>query len=301
MKYFVFGANGFIGSNLKKYLPDKTKFFDNGFLNKDLSSGIEKLCLVNDKDIIKEIFEEEKSEFCVINLAAIHYIPYCEDNPAETYFSNVLGNQMLAESVINTNCSKFIFASSGAVYRPSTAVHLETDVLCSSDVYSASKISAENDLKSTLSDHNIQVSILRLFNVVGAHDYTPHIIPEFFDQIKSKTKYLSHGNLSTIRDYVHVEDVCEVILLLSKMTYGKNFETFNICSGRGIQGDTVLSELQNITGCKKDSKIDKSKLRKSDRPSQVGSYDKLYKLSGWLPLRTFEEGLNDYVSFRENS
>lgn len=299
MKYFVFGANGFIGSNLIISLSDSARLFDNAFLKKPVNPRIENLCISKDINTIRNIFRNEQEDFIVINLAAIHYIPYCEQNPADTFKTNVLGNMLLAEAVLGTNCRKFMFASSGAVYKPSKDVHTEDSKLQSSDIYSASKLSAERDLKDIFKTEEIDVDILRLFNVVGPHDFTPHIIPEFYDQIVSTSDIIRHGNLSTIRDYVHVDDVCSAILLLSKAEFRNSTEIFNVCTGIGHSGISVLAELKKISKIMKPSVIDENKLRKSDRPSQIGSNDLLSRCCGWFPHKTFEEGLLDYVNFRK--
>ncbi len=299
MKYFLFGANGFVGANLKKHLGKDVKLIDNGFLNKKFELDIEKLCIVDNIDKIKEQFKLESSPFTVINLAAIHHIPYCENNPSETFKSNVLGNLLLAEAVIGTTCKRFMLASSGAVYQPSEGIHSEKDTLCSSDIYSASKLSAENDIKAIFSNSDIDVDILRFFNIIGKGDFTPHIIPDLYEQVVSESQYINHGNLTTVRDYIHVEDACDAIMLLSNSAKRYSVEAYNVCTGIGTNGYALLNELVKLKQSTKELYLDPEKVRKSDRPAQIGNYQKLHNYCGWKPKRSFLQGLQDYVGFRD--
>jgi UDP-glucose 4-epimerase len=78
----------------------------------------------------------------IVHLAAIHYIPECEEEPAHAVHTNVVGTLNVL-----TACRpgvRFILASSGAVYKPDTRLHREASAkLEPTDVYGMSKLSAE--------------------------------------------------------------------------------------------------------------------------------------------------------------
>ena len=56
----------------------------------------------------------------VIHLAAVHYIPQCESDPALTHSVNVIGTRNVIEVAQKyPSVSRIVFASSGAVYASS--------------------------------------------------------------------------------------------------------------------------------------------------------------------------------------
>jgi GDP-D-mannose dehydratase len=54
-----------------------------------------------------------------------------------------------------------------------------------------------------------------------------------------------------------------------------------------------------ITGIKANVKIDSPRLKKVDIPSQVGSYAKLMRHTGWRPEVALGQSLRDLVTYWE--
>ena len=299
MKVYIFGCNGFVGKNLAKEINEEVVLCDNGFLNAEKQPGSIDIDITSDKELINSLFESDSGDFIVINLAAIHSIPYCNKNPKDAYFTNTYGNQILYELSSRHNCVKYIFASSGAVYKPRTEPHTEEDFMESSDIYSATKIAAEHNLEKHSLCTNTPVIALRLFNIVGPHDLTPHLLPDVVDQLFTEGA-LHLGDLSTIRNYIHVYDVVSAILLLMKSDSRENFLKFNICTDGGYTGFELVEAAQKVLGLNKEIKVDPTRLRKSDRPSQVGSNRLLKDFIGWEPKFSFEQAVADFIRWRQS-
>lgn len=292
----VFGANGFVGRNLK--LGDDALLFDNFFLSNDKDPQVQLGDITKlDENNLADNFRKRQID-TVINLAAIHHIPYCNSNPEEAIFANVFGNLKLYEFCQRFGIRHYVFASSGAVYQPSTHLHAEGDHLESSDIYSSTKLLSEQHMSANAIRNDMKVTALRFFNIVGAHDYTPHLIPDLFDQCSNKTAHVEVGNLDTVRDYIHVSDVVELIrrVILSDLAY--KYEAINVCTGVGHTGHEVLQTIQAAMTTNKLVKIASSKLRKSDRPSQIGNYDLAKKLFNWQPKLQLKDGIADYVNWK---
>ena len=299
MKVYIFGSNGFLGKNLVKKITLNSILCDNGFLKAPIAPGTLNIDITHDSQLIETMFKAEKNDFLVINLAAIHSIPYCNSNPKDAYFTNVYGNQMLYELASKYNCKKYIFASSGAVYKPQTHPHTENDFLESSDIYSATKIAAENILEIQSQASKTPVIALRLFNMVGPHDLTPHLLPDATDQLLLDGNSLYLGDLTTVRNYIHINDVVDAIISLIDSNFSEHFLSCNVCSDGGFTGFELVEVAQKILGTNKDIKIDNSRLRKSDRPVQVGSNAFLKSLINWEPKNNFEDAVSDYIGWRD--
>src|ERR687892_2845572 len=61
----------------------------------------------------------------VFHLAAIHFIPACEDDPAQAISVNVEGTQRVLAASAKAGAAALILASSAAVYAPSLDPHQE--------------------------------------------------------------------------------------------------------------------------------------------------------------------------------
>jgi len=300
MKNILIGSDGFVGTNLRMRENYEYYSFDNGFLNKELNSETLFLDITGDMSAIEKYFKEAKGNFNVINLAAIHHIPYCNANPSEAMMVNVMGNLRLYELAAKYDCSKFIFASSGAVYDPGENRHTELDRTISSDVYSASKILAESHLQMSLKVLGVPVVILRFFNIVGAYDLTPHLVPDIVNQILDETlTEVRLGNLSTRRDYIGVDDVCSVIEhFINSSEEHADLNILNVGTGEGHSGHEVFDLITKISKIYKVKVIDKERFRESDRPVQIADNTKLIDQIGKITFTDFEKSLADYLSWR---
>ena len=169
-KILITGHNGFLGRNLVDFLSSKHQIIGvSNFIRNDkikqIKSDIGKLTL---NKIPKDIS-------CIIHLAALTDVSYCEKNPAKCIEVNVLGTQKMLDIARKLN-SKFIFLSTSHVYdKPKKLPILETDKIQATSIYSASKILAEKICESYANSYGMNISILRLFSVYGPHS-SPHLV-----------------------------------------------------------------------------------------------------------------------------
>lgn len=299
MRNILVGSDGFVGTNLRARRNHKYSSFDNGFLKKELNPETIFLDITSDLSAIEICFKEAKGNFNLINLAAIHHIPYCNANPSEAMMVNVMGNLRLYELAAKYECSKFIFASSGAVYDPAEKRHTELDRTISSDVYSATKILAESHLQAGLKVLGVPVVILRFFNIVGPYDLTPHLVPDIVDQILDVSlTEVRLGNLSTKRDYIGVDNICSVIEHFLNSRQHADLNIVNVGTGEGLSGDQVFDMVATISKTNKKKVIDKERFRLSDRPVQIADNTKLIDQVGKISFTNFEKSLTDYLNWR---
>ena len=299
MKNILIGSDGFVGTNLRARKNYEYYSFDNGFLKKELNDETIFLDITGDLSAIEAYFREAKGNFNVINLAAIHHIPYCNANPSEAMMVNVMGNMRLYELAAKYECSKFIFASSGAVYNPAEKRHTELDSTISSDVYSATKILAESHLQANLKVLGVPVVILRFFNIVGAYDLTPHLVPDIVDQVLDESLYeIRLGNLTTKRDYIGVDDICTVVEHFLNSPHQTDLNIVNVGTSQGLSGEQVFDMVAKISKTNKVKVIDKERFRVSDRPVQIADNTKLFNQIGDITFSNFEKSLTDYLNWR---
>lgn len=103
--------------------------------------------------------------------------------------------------------ARFVFASSGAVYRPSeTALVEDRSVVEPVDVYGLTKANAEAYVRRLAHQRGLAAVVVRLFNVIGPGETNPHVLPEIVAQLRAGCTVLRLGNVTAKRDFIHVAD-----------------------------------------------------------------------------------------------
>lgn len=297
----ITGGLGFIGNELARQLIAEGKeitILDN---RNRIATRIEDLSGIRvvetdiaNKDKVADLFREIKPS-TVYHLAAIHYIPECNENPGRTLKVNVEGTQSILDAAAEVGVEKLVFASSGAVYADSPDLLTESSPIAPVDIYGWSKLFGENLCQLNYQMNGIPTVICRLFNNFGPRETNPHIIPEICNQLRSGNR-LKLGNITTIRDYIHTSDCAKALIKLADNS-DINWDVVNIATGTGFTVKEMIELIGDITGQNINIEMDTSRLRKVDKQAQVASIDHLKKLTGWEPEVDVKEGLLDLLKF----
>lgn len=249
-----------------------------------------------DTEKMCHIFSDFQPEV-VFHLAAIHYIPYCEKYPDETYLVNVKGTKsILKASASCKNVKRFVFASSGAVYGD-TDKELDEDSsdVSINDVYSHSKILCENLVESYSVRHLFESCIVRIFNTIGPHDSNRHVIPEIVGQLRKGNKTIELGNVNSIRTYVHVCDVADAMKKILHYRQRSSCEVFNIASKESYSVKEIIELFSQLISVDLNISIDPFKMRKQDKKVQKASISKVESKLKWTPKYTVQGALIDIL------
>jgi UDP-glucose 4-epimerase len=103
------------------------------------------------------------------------------------------------------------------------------------------------------------------------------------------------GNLKTIRDYVHIEDVANALFVLRHPIPGRK-NIYNVGTGKGSSGRALISLIEEIVGRKLRCVSDSNLLRSSDRNYLVGSTSALASEFGWMAERRLAVGLRGVLA-----
>jgi UDP-glucose 4-epimerase len=227
----------------------------------------------------------------LVHLAARHYIPWCDRHPAATLRTNVLGTQNVVDAMRELDGTRLVFASSAAVYGPSTERLAEDAPLAPDDVYGASKVAGEQLLELALRrEARLKVVVLRLFNTIGPGDPHPHLVPRLLTELGRGGRRVRVGNLGSVRDYIYVEDVARAILA----ALGADLPALtraNVGTGVGRSVGEVITTLGALTGRPLEVVSVSARRRAVDRPFLVADPARAREALGWEPRVAFEEGL----------
>ena len=270
-KILITGGAGFIGSAL---IAELQKHNNELFVIDNLSFGNRQFINMSDENFFNiDILDKQKVEKVIseispnkiIHLAAIHFIPYCNQHPFESSNINIQGtlNILNAASKL-TNLDSLLFASTAAVYPISDFGVKENDRVEPLDIYGLSKLTGEHLCNEFHLKTNIPVLICRFFNAFGPNETNPHLIPEIQNQINSRLRTIKLGNLTPKRDFIHTSDMATAMnLLLNK--FDKGIDTFNL--GRGIEYSVtdIVEAFERQLGEKINIEIEPSRVRKVER------------------------------------
>ncbi|MFH0999511.1 MAG: NAD(P)-dependent oxidoreductase [Bacteroidota bacterium] len=225
----------------------------------------------------------------IIHLAAIHYIPYCDNNPNKTIDVNLSGTVNMLRFAENKKINRFIFTSTADVYKDLKRPCSEIDIIGNKTIYAISKILDEKAIQLYTQERKINFCIFRLFNVYGSKDKTPHFIPSIIKQIKTG-RTINHGNINTIRDYIHIDDV---VAAFTKIINSRTLPNavFNIGSGHGYSGKEIIEIIKKII--KRELILHKNKKlsRSIDRHILVANNKLFSNTYSWHPKVKITDGL----------
>lgn len=232
---------------------------------------------------------------CVFHLAAIHYIPECNQNPERTLRVNVEGTSGILRAAAAAGAARVVFASSGAVYADSGAPLHEDSAIAPVDIYGWSKLFGEQLCRLHHDQHEQPVVVARLFNNYGPRETNPHIIPEIINQLRSGNS-LRLGNITTVRDYVHTQDCAQALIRLSRLSQN-GLQTVNVANGTGYTVRQVIDLISEITGRSIEVSAEAARFRKFDKQVQVADVGKLEQLTGWRPSKPLAQGMKALLEF----
>lgn len=180
---------------------------------------------IRDRSLLQEIFHRHQVE-AVIHFAGLKAVGESMTAPLAYYQNNVTGTLTLLESMQEANVKNLVFSSSATVYGTPAALPItESFPLSASNPYGRSKLMIEDILRDLhASARQWNISILRYFNPVGAHESgligedpggIPNNLMPYISQVAAgRLEQLSifGGDYPTadgtgVRDYIHVVDL----------------------------------------------------------------------------------------------
>lgn len=177
----ITGADGYIGSVLRKKLPEAIAI--------DIA----------DWDIREALPPSAEEVTCVVHLAALVRVGESVEKPLDYYDTNVNGTLNVIRRYPK---AKIIFASTGAAFNPDSP-------------YGRSKAMAEEIIKDTCKNG---FTIFRFYNVGGGNPTNPDGLPASIKKAEESGQFTIFGqdydtkDGTCVRDYVHVEDIAEALV-----------------------------------------------------------------------------------------
>ena len=299
----IFGASGFIGFNLHLHFKEKIK---NIYL---VSSSTR---VLNDAKFIS--FDELDQislpqDTVAINVAACRYNASKHHSfKSHICLENTKMYSQFFDWCVRKNINEVRFASSIAVYTGSKTllddtVDIDYSLLPSKteSLYGTSKRIAEILAKAYHEEYGINSLMFRFSNPYGPYDcqdYTKaHVLPALIMKaLNSKTQLQVLGNMQASRDFIFIDDICNIFEKSLSMTNVN--DSFNVATGSNITIEDLAKLIIRYTN------NNLSILNEGNATSSVVErFCKVEKLKKLLNIKEFtslETGLRKTIEWYKN-
>jgi nucleoside-diphosphate-sugar epimerase len=246
----------------------------------------------------------------VIHLAAQVSVPYSLQQPKENHAVNVGGTSALIEAAKKHGISRFITASSAAVYGTADTLPLDEDEAGHfHSPYAESKwLNEEQILK--VREQGMEAIALRLFNVYGPGQKSDGayaaVIPKFIELISQGSQPIIFGDGLQTRDFIHVDDVAKALLMFSSIPWQERFHhVYNVATETEC---SLLDLVQAIQVVFTTIRPEIPLLKPLHKPARLGdiqrsaaSIQRIQNDTQWSPSIAFQDGLREQILDRLNT
>jgi UDP-glucose 4-epimerase len=320
-KILVTGGAGYIGSKISYDLIDagyEVIIVDN------LSTGSKELIhpksifFKNDLlelDVLKKKLSIYKNNiYAVLHFAASLSVEESNTKPLKYYQNNIICSENILNLIGYLKIKKMIFSSSCSIFGNPKKIRVsEQSLKIPFSNYGRTKFFAEKLICEYSKLYNFNYAILRYFNVVGA-DYKNRVGQIYGNTLfKTLSKNIVNGKLkinvygkdyntkdgTCLRDYIDVNDLSEIHLLLIRKLKSNKFLELNCGYNKAYSVKEVINYFSKII--KKKIKIIFKERRKGDSQAIYCNNSKLkIILPKWKRKYNIQNSINSCLLWEES-
>ena len=281
MRVLVTGGAGFIGGNLVHTLL--AAGHEPGIID-DFSTGsianVHPAAWMRSLDITGPELGEAIAQFApeaVVHLAAQVDVTASVTDPDRDRLVNVEGSRAVAAAARDAGATRFVTASSAAVYGPDAPIPTPEDaVKAPSNPYGEHKLASEGAVAEAFGGDDRQFAVLRFSNVFGPRQSwrgEGGVVAIFAHRMLTGQTPVVYGDGAQTRDLIYVGDVCDAIILaLTRVTpladrAGPDGPAYNISTGGRTTIEALAGMMAQMTGY--EGSIDHAPARPADVPDSA--------------------------------
>lgn len=305
-KYFVTGANGFVGSavvrelvrqqknvavlvrskkNSKRLANVKTKisFYESDLLNSDLQK------------IISDIRPTH-----IYHFASYGTMPN-QNNTELMIDVNNKGLYRLIEALKKVKFSIFINTGTSSEYGVKNKSMNEKDILAPVNDYGVTKAAATLYCQKVAIKESLPIITYRLFSAYGYYEQPTRLIPWVItNALLNKPIHLSSPH--NVRDFTFIEDIVNAYLKTVSIDVIPG-EIYNIGTGKQHTTKEVVETILSLTKSKSEVLWNKMAIQERQMEPMKWEADitKAKKVLSWQPEYTLKRGLTKTINWFQNN
>ncbi len=290
MRVMVFGADGFIGRNVKEELS--TNHIVGSATRSGGSGGNE--------------FQVNLLDVNTIEKALSEFHPDALVNCAGVVGSNddVTLNQIFTENILKTIVEMglvldiIIIAGSAAEYGDVESLPVpETAPLSPTTAYGVAKVNETRLALEYKAKHKLPITIARIFNPIGADMHEKFLIPQLIKQvaevIKGSREFIEISRLDSRRDYVSIKDVA--IAMRTILEAKPETPVYNVGSGVSTSNEELVAIIIKHSKMTKVPDVRESSTIPEKQVASRADIRLIQTELGWEPKQTLEETVKEVI------
>lgn len=295
---FVTGGSGYIGTRLVTRLVSLgarvTMLSRGADLPASLAPLADRLAIataeISDREAITRVVQSV-SPSVVFHLSAYGTAPQQMD-AAEMIRTNIEGTQALLEACAKAQLEAIVATGSWTEYGlPVREVVRENDPTQPASLYGITKLAATLLIRTWSLTTGIPTTTLRLGSVYGSGEAAHRLTATLAASANTGTP-ATLGNPETIRDFIHVEDVVDALLLAAERR-GALGRVLNIASGVGTSVNAFATAFQTVVPACPKPIWGQVPPRSWDVPRWVADIAQARVELGWQPSRELLTALKE--------
>ncbi|MCA9501833.1 MAG: GDP-mannose 4,6-dehydratase [Myxococcales bacterium] len=286
MRVFVTGASGFVGRRLLPRLRAAGHE----------ATGCDREVDVTQPEALRAALVRAEPD-AVIHLAAMSDVALSWREPLRCYRINFVGTRTLLTEVARVRpAARVLLVGSADQYGPTSEAGSpfdETTPQRPRSPYARSKAAAEA-LGTQAAEQGLDVVRIRAFNHTGAGQSDQFVASSFARQVARirlgrQEASLRVGNLDSVRDFLHVDDVLDAYVALLDPSVPA--AVYNVAGERATPIRDVLDRLVALAGVAPRVEVDPDRFRPTDW--LVGDASRLSRATGWRARTSLDELLRE--------
>lgn len=265
---------------------------------------------INQISVIQNIFFTYQPS-AVVHFAAESHVDRSIADPEVFIQSNISGTFWLLEVTrkywetldqAKKDAFRFLHISTDEVFgslEKNAPAFTEKSLYAPNSPYSASKASSDHLVRAYFHTYGLPVLTTHCSNNYGPYQFTEKLIPRLISHALAGRPLPIYGDGLQVRDWLYVTDHCSAVRCVLKQ--GIPGESYNIGGNTEKTNLEVVHNICEILNQLKPASQDYQHLIQfvPDRPGHDKRYaidsSKIQKTLGWLPVESFETGLQKTV------
>ncbi len=265
-----------------------------------------------DAELVSRVFSEYAID-TVVHFAAESHVDRSILGPGQFVQTNIVGTYTLLEAArklwsadggITSGAYRFHHISTDEVFgtlATGDPAWTEEIAYAPSSPYSASKAASDHLVRAYGHTYGLPYTLTNCSNNYGPFQFPEKLIPLIILNALEHKPLPVYGDGGQIRDWLHVQDHCDAILLVVKNAV--NGSSYNIGGGNQPTNLSIVQEICDLV----DERVPAGESRRNlitfvkDRPGHDRRYamdsSKIKRDLGWSPKHTLKSGLRETVAW----